>query len=51
MKGFIHIEYLDGKTEVKEYNDYFVALDKQRQMLKNKKTMENIKSLSVKTSR
>lgn len=47
MKGYIHIEYINGKKETKEFDNYFVALRRQGEMLKNKKVMKNINSLIV----
>jgi len=51
MKGYIHIEYSNGRKEVKEYDDYFAALREQGKMLKNKKAMKNVVSLSVKPNK
>jgi hypothetical protein len=42
MKGILYIEYLNGKVEEKQYDDYFVALTEQSKILKNKKKLENI---------
>lgn len=48
IKGKILIEYLDGTKEEQSFDNYFIALEKQGKMMKDKKLMRTIKILQVK---
>ena len=45
--GVIVIEYTDGRVENRGYADYFVALQEQRKLLRDKKFLNKVRSCRV----
>jgi len=46
--GVIYIEYINGEKEERVFDDFFIAMREQTNLLLNKKWLKNVKVLQVK---